>query len=63
MRVEPIHDLPQSVQSERKIMDSNPTRETFLHANTVVLSHANNGAAQNKKKYMKMVTSTLCDDT
>lgn len=54
MRVEPIHDLPQSVQSERKIIDSNPTRETFLHANTVVLSHANNGAAQNKKKYMKM---------
>ena len=33
MGVEPTHDLSQSVESERKIMDSNPIRGTFPPAN------------------------------
>ena len=49
-----MDDPSQSVESKRKIMDSNPIRGTFaLAVNTgavsMVLSHANNGAAQNKR--------------
>ena len=38
MGVEPMDDPPQSVESERKIIDSNPIRGTFVHANTGAVS-------------------------
>ena len=38
MGVEPMNDPPQSVESERKIIDSNPIRGTFVHANTEAVS-------------------------
>ena len=48
MGVEPMDDPPQSVESERKIIDSNPIRGTFVHAKTGAESYANIGAAYNK---------------